>query len=60
VQRPEYFSGVRISFLEPCGARISRLQDLKNLLTRARDRVTGFTQGRQFQRDAIVFIWRTL
>jgi len=35
VQRPEYFGGVRISFLEPCGARISRLQDLKNLLARA-------------------------
>jgi len=36
VQRPEYFGGVGIGFLEPCGARISRLQDLKNLPTRAR------------------------
>jgi hypothetical protein len=35
VQRPEYFGGVRIGFLEPCGARISRLPDLKNLLARA-------------------------
>src|SRR5258708_6918021 len=36
VHRPEHFSGVRIRLLKPCGARISRLQDLNNLRARAR------------------------
>ncbi len=60
VHRPEHFGGVSISFLEPCGARISILQDLKNLLARPSDRVTPFTQGRHFQHNTLVMVWRTL
>jgi len=45
VQRPEYFGGVRISFLESCGARTSMLQDIENLFARPSNRVTRFAQG---------------
>jgi hypothetical protein len=60
VQRPEYFGGARISFLKPGGARISILQNVENLPARPSDHVTLFTQGRQFQLDAIVVVRRTL
>ena len=60
VRRLEYFGGVRISFLEPCGPRISMLQDIDNLFTRPLDRVTPFAQGRQFQRNALLLVCRAL
>jgi hypothetical protein len=60
VQRPEYFGGLRISFLEPCGARISMLQDIDNLFTRPLDCVTPFTQGRQLQSNALLLVCRAL
>jgi hypothetical protein len=60
VQRPEYFGGVWISFPEPGGAHISVLKNFENLPARPSDGVTLFTQGRQFQLDAIIVIWRAL
>src|SRR5258708_27063254 len=60
VQRAEYFGGVRISFLEPDGACISKLQDIDNLFTRPGNRVTRFTQGRQLQRNALLLVCRAL
>jgi hypothetical protein len=60
VQRPEHFGGIGISFLEPGRARIPMPQDFENLPPRARDCVAVFTQGRQFQHDALLVVWRAL
>src|SRR6266436_5525820 len=45
VQRPKQFGGVRISFVEPCGARVVILQNVEDLLTRPNDCVAPFAQG---------------